>query len=88
MFTIFILNNVPGVGPAPIGWPEDIPWEEFSGTTRSKLTVEQITGIITSMLTTVGIDPAQHVIGADELFVPEEEVNDDNGEENQDIVKG
>ena len=80
MFTIFILNNVPGVGPAPIGWPEDIPWEEFSGTTRSKLTVEQITRIITSMLTTVGIDPAQHVIGAVVPLEPVEEVNHDNND--------
>ena len=75
LFTIFILDNVSGVGPAPIGWSEDISWEDFSGTTRSKLTVEQITRIITSMLTTDGIDPAQHVIGADVPLEPVEEVN-------------
>ena len=87
---IFILDDIPGVGPAPIGWPEDIPWEEFSGTTRSKLTVEQITRIIISMLTTVGIDPAQHVITAEVPVKPVEEANNDNNEENEEyeVVEG
>ena len=61
------------MGPAPIGWPDAISWEGFSGTTRSKLNKEEITGIIISMLTTVGIDPDQHVVNAGAVLVEDEQ---------------
>ena len=56
-----------GVGAAPIGWPATIPSDGFVGTTRSKLSSLQITEIIISMLTAVGIDPATYVATDDDL---------------------
>ena len=44
--------------------PNTVPWEGFSGTTRSNLNKDEITGIILSMLQTVGIDPNKHVTNA------------------------
>lgn len=63
------------MGPAPIGWPNTVPWEGFSGTTRSKLNKDEITEIILSMLQTVGIDPNKHVIntGAGDAALVEDE---------------
>ena len=55
-------SNLKGVGPAPVGWPATISWEGFTGTTRSKLTSQQITEIIISMMTAAGIDPDKHVV--------------------------
>ena len=77
--SISLNNIVLGVGPAPIGWPNTVPWEGFSGTTRSKLSKDEITGIILSMLQTVGFDPNQHVINAgaaDVALVENEQVED------------
>ena len=63
-----------GVGVPPLGWPENIPWDSFSGASRSKLGNDKITEIITSMLSAAGMDPATHII-RDE---------DENGDENRD----
>ena len=65
-----------GVGAAPVGWPDNISWTGFSGSTRSKLTVHEITEIIVAMLETNGIDPNTHVIGSDVPIVddPDETV--------------
>ena len=51
-----------GVGPAPLGWPPNIDWNKFTGTTRSHLSSTEITGIIVSMLTSVGKDPTTHIV--------------------------
>ena len=51
-----------GVGPSPLGWPSTIPWAEFKGTTRSKLSSLDISEIIVSMLRAVDVDPATHVV--------------------------
>ena len=51
-----------GVGDPPMGWPEDISWPDFSGSTSSKLTIQQITSIIVSMLQAAGIDPNTHIV--------------------------
>ena len=50
-----------GNGDPPRGWPEDIPWAGFVGTTRSHLNIRQITHVIVSLLEAAGIDPEQHV---------------------------
>ena len=50
-----------GVGPAPAGWPADIDWVGFKGSTRSKLKVDAITRIIVSMLEAAGFSPIVHV---------------------------
>lgn len=51
-----------GVGLAPLGWPSHIDWSKFTGTTRSQLSCTDITGIIISMLTSVGKDPTTHIV--------------------------
>ena len=51
-----------GVGPAPLGWPADIDWANFKGSTNSGLLVNDITRIIISMLEAAGYDPATHVL--------------------------
>ena len=56
-----------GVGAAPIGWPATIPSDGFVGTTRSKLSSLQITEIIISIITAVGMDPATLVAIDDDL---------------------
>ena len=45
-----------------MGRPEDISWPDFSGSTSSKLTIQQITSIIVSMLQAAGIDPNTHIV--------------------------
>ena len=50
-----------GVGPAPIGWPEEIDWNSYKGSTRSGLKVSQVTQIIVSMLQAAGFDTDTHV---------------------------
>ena len=66
-----------GVGNPPLGWPETISWENFSGTTSSKLKSIQLTSIIVSMLEAAGIDPATHV---EPLAVEVMMVNPETGE--------
>ena len=51
-----------GLGDAPHGWPANIlPWADFKGATRSKLTVHQVTEIIVSMMRGAGLNPETHV---------------------------
>ena len=45
----------------PIGWPEKIPWNNFSGASRSKLTNCQTTENILSLLRAADINPATHI---------------------------
>ena len=45
-----------GVCPAPFGWPPNI------ATTRSQLSSTEITGVIVSILTSVGKDPTTHIV--------------------------
>ena len=65
-----------GVDPAPVGWPAAISWTNFRGSTRSKLTVEEVTTIIVSMLEGAGIDPNIHVRNEEEEVA--DEINDVN----------
>eukprot|EP00092_Neocalanus_flemingeri_P039743 GFUD01043282.1.p1 GENE.GFUD01043282.1~~GFUD01043282.1.p1 ORF type:complete len:434 (-),score=90.42 GFUD01043282.1:6-1307(-) len=53
-----------GMGDPPLGWPtnEDIPWENFTGSTRSGFSVSQISNVILSMMTAAGLDPEKHVL--------------------------
>ena len=68
----------------PIGWPADIAWEGFSGTTRSRLSFDDITRIICSMLTAAGLNPDTHVVPGDVvnavLVQGEEQINVDDNE--------
>ena len=51
-----------GKGAPPNGWPHHIiPWVEFHGATRSKLTVDQVTEMIVFMMRAVNIDPETHI---------------------------
>ena len=50
-----------GVGNPPTGWPDHISWTDFSGATRSKLSSNEVTDIIISMLQAANIDPDRHV---------------------------
>ena len=54
-------NRKLGVGTPPLGWPVHIPWANFSGSTRSKLTSKDVTDIIISLLQAANIDPDTHV---------------------------
>ena len=51
-----------GVGAPPVGWPSDIDWSNYTGSTSSKLTSSQVTHIIVSMMSAVGLDPNTHVV--------------------------
>lgn len=55
-----------GVGEPPLGWPEQIRWEKFKGSTSSGLTTPDVIMIITGMLRAAGKDPNTHVIPPDE----------------------
>ena len=55
-----------GVGNPPTGWPDHISWTDFSGATRSKLSSNEVTDIIISMLEAANIDPDRHVRQAGE----------------------
>ena len=55
-----------GVGDPPLGWPVEIRWQDFSGSTSSKLTIPEVTNIIISMLQAAGHDPATYVIPPEE----------------------
>ena len=50
-----------GVGQAPVGWPEEIEWNNYRGSTRSGLKVSQVTQIIVSMLRAAGFNGDTHV---------------------------
>ena len=56
-----------GVGEPPLGWPEQIRWEKFKGSTSSGLTTPDVIMIITGMLRAAGKDPNTHVIPPDEV---------------------
>ena len=45
-----------GVGLPPLGWPADIEWGNFKGSTRSGLKISAVTDIILSMLQAAGIN--------------------------------
>ena len=51
-----------GIGEPPMGWPDHISWQDFSGATRSKLTMNEVTEIIISLLRAANINPDTHVI--------------------------
>ena len=51
-----------GEGNPPAGWPGDISWSNYSGASRSKLTLSDITRIIVSMLEGANLDPDTHVM--------------------------
>ena len=55
-----------GVGPAPVGWPEEVDWNSYKGSTRSGLKVSQVTHIIVSMLQAAGFDANTHVKSTEE----------------------
>ena len=81
-----------GKGAAPLGWPVDISWAEFAGTTRSGLTIQQITRVIVSMLEAVGLDAETHVRQEEDMQELEEieqqqarEVMEDGDRIEQDI---
>jgi len=57
-----------GVGDPPLGWPADIDWAGFKGSTRSGLKVLEISRIIVSMLEAAGFDPETHVRPVDEYL--------------------
>lgn len=50
-----------GQGQPPLGWPEDVDWNNFKGATRSGLGIADITRIIIGMLTAAGFDPNHHI---------------------------
>ena len=55
-------NKKMGIGEPPVGWPDHISWQDFSGATRSKLTMNEVTEIILSLLRAAHINPDTHVI--------------------------
>ena len=50
-----------GIGPAPVGWPANIDWSIYKGSTRSGLKVSEVTDIIVAMLQAAGFVPENHV---------------------------
>ena len=50
-----------GDGHPPYGWPADLVWEDFKGSTRSGLSVSDMTRIITGMLEVAGLNPNEHI---------------------------
>ena len=56
-------NQALGAGAPPHGWPESIiPWASYCGATRSRLTTEDVTTIIISMLRVANIDEKTHIV--------------------------
>ena len=55
-----------GVSPAPLGWPAEIPWDVYTGSTRAGLSSTEITEVIISMMRAAGLDPETHVKKPDE----------------------
>ena len=76
-----------GVGNSPLGWPENISWNEFSGATRSKLSSTQISAIIISMIEAAGLDPATHIHEPQDDMTNEEE-EDEQEDENANVETG
>ena len=74
----------------PVGWPADIAWEGFSGTTRSRLSFDDITRIICSMLTAAGLNPDTHVVPRDVVNAVhvqrDEQINIDENETIEDDI--
>ena len=66
-----------GVGDPPLGWPVDIDWAGFKGSTRSGLKVMEISRIIVSMLEAAGFNPETHVRPGEEYLDSAEDLNDD-----------
>lgn len=63
-----------GVGNPPLGWPENIiEWRNFSGSTRSKLSVQDVSAIVISMLQAAGINPDTHVKHQDVALMQQEQ---------------
>ena len=54
-----------GEGAAPVGWPANIDWSKFKGSTRSGLKIDEVTTIIISMLQAVGFSSETHVKPSD-----------------------
>ena len=54
-------DKKPGIGPAPVGWPANIDWSIYKGSTRSGLKVSEVTDIIVAMLQAAGFVPENHV---------------------------
>ena len=54
-------KKVLGTGNPPLGWPASIPWTQFKGISRSKLTNQQLTLIIIEMYRAIGLDPETFV---------------------------
>ena len=80
-----------GVGNPPLGWPENISWNDFSGATRSKLSSTQISGIIISMIEAAGLDPATHIHEPQDDMTNEEEEDeqeDEQEDENANVETG
>ena len=51
-----------GVGDGPLGWPQEIiPWADYNGATRSKLSSEKCTAIIIALLRAANIDETTHI---------------------------
>ena len=71
-----------GVGAPPLGWPEDISWANYTGSTSSKLTLPQITHIIISMMEAVGLDPESHIVTPAAVTTDQNETDQDD--ENRD----
>ena len=76
-----------GVPPAPLGWPAEIPWESYAGSTRAGLSSSEITQVIVSMMTAAGLDPETHVKEPDEEGRKDEVENEvDEHEDGNDEV--
>ena len=65
-----------GVGAPPLGWPEDISWTNYTGSTSSKLTLPQITHIIISMMEAVGLNPESHIVTPAVVATPDQNKKD------------
>ena len=52
-----------GAGVPPVGWPDQvIAWENFTGPSRSGLSVNQVTSIIVSLLLGANLNPETHIL--------------------------
>ena len=82
-----------GAPPIPLGWPPEIPWKEYTGSTRAGLSSSQITAVIISMMGTAGLDPETHVKKPDDKTETrkDEEENDidapvEEEEEDEEVI--
>ena len=76
-----------GSNDPPIGWPQDIPWDTFTGVGSSGLKNEDMTRIILEMLRAADIDPATHVQQnqEEEHLEEEEQIEEEHREEHEDV---